>query len=313
MHNPPVSRRKFVSLGVVTLGTATQGSLKPAHAIAPIVRKGKQRLRLSLAAYSMRQFLAPKPGSPEEKTPMDLMGFVDYASELDVDAVELTSYYFPTEITPGYLARLKRHCHLKGLDISGGAIRNNFTSPPGSDEVEKSFDHVGMWLDHYAALGVGVIRVFAGEPAAGSGISEQQAIDNAIVNMRRACVMAGQRGIILGLENHDFLMHIDRLIPIVQAVDSPWFGVNFDAGNVISKDPYREMARIAPYTVNAQIKVNLVKENKTAANVPLDMIRVVKILKDSGYSGYIVLEYEADEDPRKAIPRHLRVLRRAIG
>jgi sugar phosphate isomerase/epimerase len=35
-------------------------------------------------------------------------------------------------------------------------------------------------------------------------------------------------------------------------------------------------------------------------------------LKDAGYSGYIVLEYEAAEDPYVAIPRHIETLRKLI-
>ncbi len=306
MTSPRASRRSLLKNGTATLASAL--ALAPtgaARAMKKLERSGKPRLRLSLAAYSMRKFLDAKPGTDGA---MDLFGFIDYAAGFDLAGVELTSYYFAKEITPGYLARLKRHCHLLGLDISSGAIRNNFTLPPDSPEVEAWFDHVGLWLDHYAAIGAPVIRVFAGEPTA--GISEDAGIANAIVNLRRACVMAGQRGIILGLENHDFLTKVERMFPIIEAVDSPYFGVNFDSGNVYSNDPYADMARIAPYAVNAQIKTLVRRAGK---DEPADLPRVVRILKDAGYRGYIVLEYEGDKDPRTEIPRHLAVLRKAIG
>jgi sugar phosphate isomerase/epimerase len=261
-------------------------------------------MRVGLAAYSMREFLQAKPGA---KARMDLLGFVDWAATVDTDAVELTSYYFPDPVTPEFLRELKRRCHLNGLDISGGAIRNNFTLPPG-EELERWFTHLDTWLDHYATLGAPVIRVFAGIPP--KGVSEEQGIQNAIANMGRACNMAAKKGVILGLENHDYLTKIDRMLPIVRAVTSPWFGVNFDSGNVDAPDPYAELAKIAPYAVNVQLKVEV---GPAKAKQPTDVPRVVKLLKESGFRGYIVLEYEARPDPYVAIPKHLAELGAAIA
>jgi hypothetical protein len=41
------------------------------------------------------------------------------------------------------------------------------------------------------------------------------------------------------------------------------------------------------------------------AKRPSDLSRLAQILRDSGYRGYVVLEYEEDEDPRQACPRYL--------
>ena len=138
-----VSRRAFLTRTVLTT-TAGAAAMAAAPttaaaigraAIGPIVRRGSTRMRVGLAAYSMRTFLQAKPGSPASTSgrAMDLLGFIDWAATLDTDAVELTSYYFPETVTPAYLNEIKRRCHLNGLDISGGAIRNNFTLPPGPE------------------------------------------------------------------------------------------------------------------------------------------------------------------------------------
>jgi sugar phosphate isomerase/epimerase len=296
-----MNRRAFLA----SVGTAAVAAGTPAlGAIEPVKRHGPPRLRLALAAYSMRKALSAKPGEPGA---MDLAGFVDWAATLDVDAVELTSYFFPEPVTRAYLHDLKRRCHLNGLDISGGAIRNNFTMPDGP-ELEKWFTHVDAWLDHYAALGAPVIRVFAGVPP--KGTSEDEGIGNAIANLKRACELAGRRGVILGLENHDYLTKIDRMLPIIKAVDSPWFGVNFDSGNVDSADPYPELAKIAPYAVNVQLKV---ETGPPKAKQPTDIPRVVKLLREAGFRGYFVLEYESEPDPLVAIPKHLKEMRDAIS
>jgi sugar phosphate isomerase/epimerase len=294
------SRRSFLT-GTAAAVVAALPS--PVLAMDPVKRAGPSRLRIGLAAYSMRQYLQAKPAT---RGAMDLAGFVDWAATLDTDAVELTSYFFPAEITRSYLNDLKRRCHLNGLDISGGAIRNNFTLPPGP-ELEKWFSHLDMWLDHYAALGAPVIRVFAGVPP--KEVKEEQGIANAIVNLRRACDMAATRGVILGLENHDYLTDIDRMLPIVKAVDSPWFGVNLDSGNVDRADVYPELAKIVPYAVNVQLKVETgPSQAKTVTDIP----RVVGMLKQAGFRGYIVLEYESKPEPYEAIPKHLAELRAAI-
>jgi hypothetical protein len=39
----------------------------------------------------------------------------------------------------------------------------------------------------------------------------------------------------------------------------------------------------------------------------------VKILKDANFHGYVALEYEAAEDPKVAVPRFVKELRRLIG
>jgi hypothetical protein len=144
----PHSRRSFLT-GTAAAAVATAMPAVPAAAMDAVKRAGPTRLRIGLAAYSMRQYLQAKPGT---QGAMDLLGFVDWAATLDTDSVELTSYFFPETVTKTYLNELKRRCHVNGLDISGGAIRNNFTLPPGA-ELEKWFSHLDMWLDHYAQLG----------------------------------------------------------------------------------------------------------------------------------------------------------------
>ena len=85
--------------------------------------------------------------------------------------------------------------------------------------------------------------------------------------------------------------------------------VNFDGGNFRTDDPYRDLAKIAPYAINAQIKVEVAPNGKAE---PTDLPRAVKILKDANYRGFLVLEYEAKEDPLTTIPGHLKRLRELI-
>jgi len=94
-------------------------------------------------------------------------------------------------------------------------------------------------------------------------------------------------------------------------VKSEWFGVNLDTGNFHSADPYTDLARIAPFAVNVQVKVSM--NPGGGKTEPADYRRLAKILTDSGYRGYVVLEYEEKDDPRIACPRHINELRKAFA
>ncbi len=300
MNPKPISRRQFTK----GIALASLSSPEVVQAISPIKRNGTPKLKLSLAAYSFRKQLTAKPGTPGA---MDMLGFVDWCATQDLDGCEPTSYFFPKEVTPEYLAQLKRKAHLHGLDVSSGAIRNVFTLPDGP-ELDKWHQHVDVWVSHYAAIGCPVIRVFAGR--APKGMSEKQAIDNAVKNLEKACKRAGEKGVILALENHDFLMSSIRLIEIVERVNSPWFAVNLDSGNFIDKDSYAAFEKTAPYSATVQLKVEL--RDATGKRVPADFPRLIDILKKANYRGYVVLEYEATEDPYIAVPRYLKQLRKLL-
>ena len=202
---------------------------------------------------------------------------------------------------------MKRRCHLHGLEITGGAIRNNFTHPAG-ETLEDSFSHTEAWAAHYGVLGAPAMRVFAGVPPRGT--SEEEAIQRAIPNLHRAAELTGKHGVYAALENHDYLTVASRLMQIVSKVDHPWFAVNLDSGNFFTADPYADMVAAAPYAVNVQIKVEIRPEG--GDKQPADLDRVIGILADSGYSGPIVLEYESNGEPKTDIPRYLGELRGLI-
>jgi sugar phosphate isomerase/epimerase len=162
--------------------------------------------------------------------------------------------------------------------------------------------HTRQWVDRYAKLGAPAIRIFAGQVVPGETLSTT--LRRCAENCKKACAHAANQGVWLALENHGGVTaKAEGLLEIVRQVDSPFFGVNFDSGNFRdSSDPYAELAQIAPYAVNAQIKVEI---QVNGQNQESDLPRVVDILRDAGYSGWVALEYEASEEPIEAIPRWL--------
>lgn len=274
-----------------------------ASAIEPIRRNGRIALKLSLAAYGYRRELALNRQPPA----MTLADFIDTAATMPLEAVELTSYYFP-QTTPAFLAELKGRCTRLGLDISGTAVRNDFCTP-SAERLRMDLAHVRDWVQHTSRLGGKTIRIFAGTVARGD--TEEQGRARCVAAIEEICEYAGQYGIFIALENHGGITATpERMLPIVQAVRSPWFGVNLDTGNFHTADPYADLARLAPYAVNVQIKTEIQRQGqrKEAA----DLARLLQILRDVNYRGYAALEHEADEDPRETIPGHVARLRQLV-
>jgi sugar phosphate isomerase/epimerase len=150
------TRRQFLQTAVAAGAGLTLGS-NAVSAIEPIQRNGKPLIKLSIAAYSYRKYLAlnikPKP-------PMTLEDFAEIAADMNLRAIEPTAYYF-ADTSPEYLARLKGKCTRLGLDISGTAIGNNFcVTDPEKMKVQKTY--VRDWIERTSRLGGKTVRIFAG-------------------------------------------------------------------------------------------------------------------------------------------------------
>jgi sugar phosphate isomerase/epimerase len=295
---PSIDRRRFLatSLAAGALGF----SAKAAAAIEPIRRQGRPLMRLSLAAYSFRQAL----NLTQKPPPMNLEGFIDLAAGLPLDAVELTAYYFP-ETTPRYLARLKGRCTRLGLDVSGTAIGNNFcTTDPM--RLREQIDNAKRWIEHTSRLGGKTMRIFAGTVEAKD--TEANARRRCVDAIGELCTHATDFGVYVALENHGGITSTaDQMLAIVRAVNSDWFGVNFDTGNFHTADPYADLARIAPYAVVVQVKTEIQRAGQKKEDA--DLRRLVGILRTANYRGSVALEIEAAEDPKVGVPRALQTLR----
>ncbi|MFV2065548.1 MAG: sugar phosphate isomerase/epimerase family protein [Pirellulales bacterium] len=299
------SRRQFLHTsslaGVGLVGHAL--SVRPAAAIEPIERLDGPKFKFSLAAYGYRDLLK---GNPAKLT---LSDFVRDCAKMNLDATELTSYYFPDPVSDDYLRSLKAECFRLGLDVSGTAVGNDFCHPPGAKRDEQ-IAYVKKWVDHAVTMGAPVIRIFSGHTRDGQSPAEAHRL--AVDAIETCCDYAGRHGVFLALENHGGLTaQVESMLSIIRDVQSPWFGVNLDTGNFYSNDVYAELSKIAPYAVNVQVKVSIKPANQQRQ--PSDFKRLAGILRAAGYRGYIVLEFEEKEDPRTACPRYIDQLREAFA
>lgn len=273
-----------------------------AEAADPISREGGSAIKVGCAAYSYKKYLKGEGAS------MALEDFIETAAEIGCDGVELTSYYFPADVTIQYINKLKRRAFLLGLDVSGTAVGNRFTFPPGK-ERDAQVAGLKKWINHAAEMGAPCMRIFAG--AAPEGSSEEEAIRWVVECIRECADLAAQRGVLLALENHHGVTSTaEQVLAIVGAVKSEWVGVNLDTGNFRTEDPYADIAKLAPYAVTTHFKTEITPSS--GAKEKADPKRIVGILRDAGYRGYLTLEYEAADDPKTAVPQVIRSLKDAV-
>lgn len=297
--NNTTTRRQFLATSVTAAAACVA---TPARAIEPIARVPGHQFKLSLAAYSYRSLLT---GDPPKLT---LSDFIEDCARFGIEGTELTSYHFPESPDASYLRQLKGECFRQGLDISGTAVGNDFCLPVGEQRAA-DIAHVKRWIEYADKLDAPVIRIFAGEVREGQSIADAQQL--VIEGIEECCQHAAKYGVFLALENHGGITtNVDDMLKIVRGVESPWFGVNLDTGNFRTADPYGDLAKLAPYTINVQIKVVMHPEG--SPGIASDYNRLAEILKTAGYRGYVVLEYEEEDDPRTACPMAIEQLRMAF-
>lgn len=262
-----------------------------------------EHIKISLNAYSFNSYL--------QDGRMDLDDLLMYCSSLNFDAVDPTGYYFPgypSVPDDEYIYHIKRKAFIQGLGISGTGIRNNFTEPDLSRRAE-DLRLIKQWIHVASKLGAPVIRVFAGQSIP-EGYSRTE-VNGWIAEAFKECVEYGKdHGVMIGLQNHnDYLKNADHVLEILRLVNSEWLGVILDIGSFSTDDPYKDIAKVAPHAVSWQIKEYLSFADRTER---VDLEKIVAILRDVEYRGYIPIE-TLGGDPMKKVPRFLQEVRNALG
>ena len=291
----PLHRRRFLQ------STAAAIAGGAGRAIEPFDHK-KAELKLGLAAISYSKAL------DLAKPTMTLFEFIDLAATFKVDAVELTSYYW-AETTAAYAKKLLAHAKKCELPISGVPVGNDFCIVDAA-KLKMEIERVSMWIELAAAAEAQTVRIFAGKVAKGD--TREAATKRVIESIGACCRVAEKAGVVLALENHGGLTETPTdLLALVKPITSKALAINVDTGNFKTKDPYADIAAIVPYGVVCQVKSECFPAGKPAEEA--DLKKVVDILRAGKFCGYVILEYEAKEDPKTAVPKFLKELRKWIG
>jgi sugar phosphate isomerase/epimerase len=255
-------------------------------------------MKLSCCAYSYRQLLTAGE--------MTLEAFLDTCADLGFDGVELTQYYFPEE-TDEYLNHLKREVFRRGLEVAGTAVGGDFINAD-AEARKKQIAHVKDWLVKSAKLGSPVLRVFAGRQP--QGVDIETAEGWVQEGLAECAVTAARNGVVIGMENHGGVTgSADGVLSVLQPLaDSPWIGLNLDFGN-FRGDVYEQYTRCAKYAVTTHAKVT---HRQGDERVLVDFRRVVRIMNEAGFTGYLSIEYEEPDDPIVGVDRFAAYLRGCI-
>ncbi|QGY44990.1 TIM barrel protein [Maribellus comscasis] len=296
------SRRNFVKT-MMAVPFAASGLNLFASNSKSVNKKYGHKFKISLNVYSFNQ--------PLRDGKIDLFDVLHFCAKYNFDAIDPTGYYFPAypEVPPNdFMTKFKRDAFLLGLDISGTGVRNDFAHP---DKKSRDADikMIKEWIQAAAKMGIPNIRVFSGTNPH-EGFSRDQVFDWMAEDLKTCCSFAKDYGVIVALQNHnDFIKTADDVDRIFNSVNSEWLGLNLDIGSYRQNDPYKEIERNTKYAVTWQIKENVWINGE---ETPTDFVKLFRIIKESGYRGYLPLETLGEGDPFKKVPVLLEKVKNAL-
>lgn len=314
------SRRDFIKrVSVLPFCAAVVGGLPACAADPPAKSAGA--LKISLNAYSFNKMLNDNirgrgPG-------ITLLEVLDFCAKQKFEGFDATGYYFPgyPEVPKDdYIKSLRQKAADYGITISGTGVRNNFTTADKAVR-DAGVQHIKEYVEVAAKLGAPVVRVFADTQmraqtwqTVAKGFTRDQ-VEDWIAAALKECADQGKKfGVRIGVQNHgDFLQTGEQLLTLIKAVGSDWCGPIVDTGYFKSKDPYADMALVAPHAVNWQVKQSPFGEE---SDVPTDLIKLLRIIRKSRYSGFLPIETLSPKgkeyDPFTVVPAFQKQLRDAI-
>lgn len=279
-------------------------------------------MKVGIDSYCYHRFFGEV--YPEQEKPskeMTLEDFIRRAKELAVDGVSLESCFIP-RFDKSYLSEIKGMLDESNLDRVFA-----WGHPDGLEagKNEKAFDEMMASIEYAHDIGANVMRVvgsslmFRFEPHGPQIEKLSQMFSEAVKE-------AEKYGIKLADENHiDF--DSDEMLTLINNVNSPYFGINFDTGNFmrVLDDPVQGMEKLAKHVYATHIK-DLKPQKGAAVNdwfffssTPIgdgfvDNQKLAQILKDNGYEGFLAVEidflhpdYNNDED--QAVEQSVKALK----
>ena len=283
-------------------------------------------MKVGIDSYCYHRFFGEV--YPEQEKPtkeMTLEDFIRRAKELAVDGVSLESCFIP-RFDESYLSEIKGMLDEANLDRVFA-----WGHPDGLEggKNEKAFDEMMASIEYAHDIGANVMRVvgsslmFRFEP-------HGPQIEKLSQMFSEAAREAEKYGIKLADENHiDF--DSDEMLTLIDNVNSPYFGINFDTGNFmrVLDDPVQGMEKLAKHVYATHIK-DLKPQKGAAVNdwfffssTPIgdgfvDNQKLAQILKDNDYEGFLAVEidflhpdYNNDED--QAVEQSVKALKDIVG
>ncbi len=297
MNLSNLDRRDFLR-GTVAAGAALGLSLRGLDAWAADASGQPQPgkigdFKISLAEWSLHKALRAKDA---KITNLDFPKIA--RDQYGIEAVEFVNQFFKEKAhDSAYLKDLKTRandngvtCVLIMIDAEG-----DLSAKDDAKRTEAVTNHKA-WVDAAAMLGCHAIRVNTGS---------NYGPDN-VATIADGCGRLADYGaankISIICENHGGpSSDPNSLVAVMKAVNKPNFGTLPDFGNFPKKDGsyaidvYDAIARMMPYAKGVSAKsYDFGPDGKETA---LDFARILKIVTDAGYNGFVGIEYEGTRLP----------------
>lgn len=250
--------------------------------------------KISLAEWSLHKTLFAG-----EMTNLD---FPVVTRQMGIEGVEYVNQFFKDKAKDEkYLAQLKQVTDNEGIkNVLIMCDGEGMVGHPEKEQRLQTVENHKKWVDAAAFLGCHSIRVNA---ASQGSYEEQQKL--AADGLRMLCEYGDNQNINIIVENHgglssngNWLAGVMEMIDHKRAGTLPDFG-NFiiDRGTGEEFDRYKGVELLMPYAKGVSAKSHEFDEQGN--EIHSDYYRLMKIVNDSGYHGYVGIEYEGSKLPEK--------------
>jgi sugar phosphate isomerase/epimerase len=181
---------------------------------------------------------------------MTLFDWIEMASTLGVDGLEFYSGFLKDE--PAFLERVKDRLQKHGLQMPMLCCSPDFTQPD-PELLKVEIEREKRMIELTAFFEGKFCRVLSGQRY--PDLSRADGVSQVVGILRLLLPFAETHGVVLTMENHykdsfwrypEFAQKMDVFLEIVEQIDSPWFGVNFDPSNTVlaGEDPIQLLKTI---------------------------------------------------------------------
>lgn len=295
MKNAVINRRDFArkatmaGIGVSVLPLFQKGFDTVSKSSVP---PNSGNLKISLNAFSFNK--------PLVAGTMTIDDMLEFCAKTGFEGVDITGYYFPgypAVPADDYIYHIKQKAFRLGIGLGCTGVRNDFTwSDPLKRDTEKKL--VKDWIVVAQKLGAPGVRIFSGNLSMEKFTWDERA--KWIAEDIRECAEFGkEHGVMLALQNHnDFLKVASEVEKMMNLIHHDWVGLMLDIGSYHTADPYKDIAANSKHAITWQMKEK-VFVNET--QVDTDYKKIIDIVRQCGYSGYLPLETLGDGDPATKI------------
>jgi sugar phosphate isomerase/epimerase len=249
---------------------------------------------------------------------MSIFDWIEMAAGLPIDGLEFYDGFLES-LEEAYLEKVRSALARHRLEMPMLCCSSDFTRPDPAERAREVEREKSM-VDLTARLGGKFCRVLSGQRR--PGVSREQGVRWVTECIRESADYAAKKRIVLAMENHykdnywehpEFAQKREVFLEIVNQIESPWFGVQFDPSNalVAGEDPLELLEQVKGRVVTMHASDRFLKPGHTLEELRAiedsrgyaailshgvvgkgmnDYPRIFRILRGVGFDGWLSIE-----------------------